>query len=283
MSEAQFTLSAFGDEIAQDLAEQLRVLADLHVPGLDLRGAWGRNVSVMDDAMLAQVAALCAQYGVRVSCIASPLGKSPIDEPWEEEAVRVGRVFHAAHTLGTKRIRIFSYYPPAGTPPEQFGAYVPAATERLVRLASRAAAEGLELLLENEKGIVGETVQSNLALIEAVNSPALRFLWDPANFVQVGETQVTERGWSKLGRYVTYVHIKDARLSDHTVVAAGQGDGQVRELLTALRASGYHGVLALEPHLAIAGHSTGFSGPDGMAYAVKSLRAVMAETGCVEG
>jgi hypothetical protein len=38
----------------------------------------------------------------------------------------------------------------------------------------------------------------------------------------------------------------------------------------------------LEPHLAIAGHSSGFSGPEGMAYAVNALRRVMAETGCVE-
>ena len=41
-------------------------------------------------------------------------------------------------------------------------------------------------------------------------------------------------------------------------------------------------MLALEPHLAIAGHSSGFSGPEGMAYAAQKLREVMAATGCVE-
>ena len=53
-------------------------------------------------------------------------------------------------------------------------------------------------------------------------------------------------------------------------------------LLGNLRAAGYQGVLALEPHLAIAGHSSGFSGPEGMAYAVKALRALMDQVGCDE-
>jgi hypothetical protein len=49
-----------------------------------------------------------------------------------------------------------------------------------------------------------------------------------------------------------------------------------------LREAGYQGILALEPHLAIAGHSSGFSGPEGMAYAAQALRRLMAEVGCVE-
>lgn len=41
-------------------------------------------------------------------------------------------------------------------------------------------------------------------------------------------------------------------------------------------------VLAPEPHLAFAGHSSSFSGENGMAYAAKKLRQVMAEVGCAE-
>jgi sugar phosphate isomerase/epimerase len=63
---------------------------------------------------------------------------------------------------------------------------------------------------------------------------------------------------------------------------AGEGDGQVKQLLTRLRAAGYDGFLALEPHLAIAGHSSGYSGPEGMAVAVEALRNVMQQAGLVE-
>jgi sugar phosphate isomerase/epimerase len=115
-----------------------------------------------------------------------------------------------------------------------------------------------------------------------VDSAALRFLWDSANFIQVGEERVVERGWPMVGDLISYVHIKDAVLSDGHVVPAGEGDGQLPELFTNLKASGYQGVVALEPHLKIAGHSTGFSGAEGMKIAVTALRKVMAETGCVE-
>ena len=78
-----------------------------------------------------------------------------------------------------------------------------------------------------------------------------------------------------------YVHIKDCDLNG-SVKAAGEGDGQVPELLTQLISDGYQGMLALEPHLASAAHSSGFSGPDGMAYAVEALRAVMRNVGAKE-
>ena len=69
--------------------------------------------------------------------------------------------------------------------------------------------------------------------------------------MQVGEERITERGWPLLGSRVGYVHIKDCKLNG-SVKAAGKGDGQIPELLARLISSGYQGMLALEPHLAIA-------------------------------
>ena len=45
---ASFTLSAFGDEIDNDLETQLDVLASEGIYALELRGAWGRNVLDLD-------------------------------------------------------------------------------------------------------------------------------------------------------------------------------------------------------------------------------------------
>jgi hypothetical protein len=52
--------------------------------------------------------------------------------------------------------------------------------------------------------------------------------------------------------------------------------------LARLRDDGYQGFLALEPHLAIAGRSGGFSGIEGMTRAVKALRRLMAAQDCIE-
>lgn len=282
MSGATFTLSAFGDEIAAKLHDQLAVMTELGIGCLELRTAWGKNVLDLNDEEAHKVAALCADAGVIVSAIGSPIGKSAIDGAMSEEIRKLERIMRTAEITGTQHIRIFSYYPPDISSNARYDEYVETTAERLAQLADHAAAHGYTLLLENEKEIVGDTVARCAAILRLLNRPNVRFVWDPANFVQVGEANVTERGWPQLGDAIGYVHIKDAHLATGEVCAAGEGDGQVRELLTKLRDAGYQGVLALEPHLAIAGHSSGFSGPEGMAYAANALRRLMDQAGCVE-
>ena len=281
MNSASFMISAFGDEIASDLETQLQVLNELKIPCLELRAVWGQNVLLLSDEQVAQVRALCDGHGVTISAIGSPIGKSPIEAPVETEVQNLRRLIEIARQLGTNNIRIFSFHPPGDSASVDYDSYVDSAIDRIRRLAAVAEAEGITLLLENEKGIVGDTLDRCVKLVEAIESPHLVFLWDPANFVQVGEARITERGWPLLSSRVGYVHIKDCTLSG-SVKAAGEGDGQVPELLTRLVSDGYQGMLALEPHLAIAAHSSGFSGPDGMAYAVEALRAVMHNVGAKE-
>lgn len=282
MTKATFKLSAFGDEIADDLGEQLQLLNKLNVGYLELRGAWGKNVLKLSDEDVARVRSMCAAAGVTVSALGSPVGKSPLLDPIENELGNLRRLIEIARALGTRTIRVFSFYPPDISSNAHYDQHLEEAIAKLKALTDLAAAEDVQLVLENEKDIVGDTVARCHAILAAVDSPHLRFAWDPANFVQVHEANVTERGWPLLGSYIGYVHIKDALLSDGSVTAAGEGDGQVAALLTNLRDQGYQGFLALEPHLVVAGHSTGFSGSTGMAYAVEKLRQVMTVTGCAE-
>jgi sugar phosphate isomerase/epimerase len=280
-SSASFTLSAFGDEIADDLAEQLRQLRQLEVGYLELRGVWGKNVLHLDDEEVAQVRRLCDQYQMGVSAIGSPIGKSPLADPAHNELDNLDRICQIADALNTRRIRVFSFYPPDLNDDGGYDQYLSDVTARLTLMAEQALVKGVELLLENEKGIVGDTPERCHAILASVNSPHLRFAWDPANFVQVGVSRPTDEAWPLLGEFVAHVHVKDAA-SDGSVQVAGQGDGQVGELLVALRDRGYQGFLTLEPHLVMAGHSSGFSGASGMAHAVQALRALMARQGCSE-
>jgi sugar phosphate isomerase/epimerase len=281
-SQASFALSAFGDEIVIDFESQLQCLRDSSVGWLDLRAAWGVGVLQLDDEMVARVHQLCHRYGIQIACIGSPVGKSLITDALKVELAHLERIFRIAERVGTRLIRIFSFYPPKGTPESGVDAYLEESVARLRRLAELARQDGFRLVLENEKGIVGDTVARCHALLSAVGGADLGFVWDTANFVQVGEARLTERGWPLLGEYVEHVHVKDARLADGKVCVAGAGEGQVREFLVALRERHYRGFLALEPHLTLAGHSSGFSGPDGMALAIDGLRKLMAELGCAE-
>lgn len=273
-----FILSAFGDEIADDFETQLQCLNDLDIPRLELRAAWGQNVSRLDDAQVMRIKALCAAHNITVSCLGSPIGKTPIHDPLADVQTVLDNVMRVGDALGVRLIRVFSFYPPDISSNAGYDAYVPQSIERLAALTERAARAGFTLLLENEKDIVTDTPERCAAVLQAVASPHLGFIWDPANFVQVGVADQVARCWDLLSPYLAYVHIKDARLADGGVTPAGEGDGQVAALIAKLRESGYDtkgGVLALEPHLVMAGHSMGFSGPDGMATAAAALRALL--------
>jgi sugar phosphate isomerase/epimerase len=280
---ALFSLSAFADEIAQDLDEQLETLVNLNIDEMDLRAAWGKNVTVLDDEEVSQVKLTCEKYGIQVACLGSPIGKTPLLDPIQFEQERLERLMAIGEVLGTRRVRIFSFYPPDTSTNVHYDQHVATSAERLGSLASMAEREGFILLLENESHIVTDTPERCLAVLQLVNSPALRFAWDPANFVQVGVAKPTERGWNGLSPYIEYIHIKDARLADGKVTLAGEGDGQVAELLTHLKGIDYQGILSLEPHLMFAGHSSGFSGSEGMRMAAQALRKLMDQLGCQEG
>jgi len=279
---ATFRISAFGDEISPDLEEQLEVLTSLEVGCLDLRGAYGTNVLHMDDDMLAQVVKVCQSYHTDITCLGSPIGKSPILDPIETEMGNLRKIFHVGDVVGCRNVRLFSFYPPDTSTNAGYDEWVDVSIERLSKLTEMAAQEGYTLLLENEKGIVTDTLARCETVLKAVDSPALRFLWDSANFIQVGEDRVVARGWPMVGDLIGYVHIKDAVLGDGHVVPAGEGDGQLPLLLTKLKETRYQGIVALEPHLKVAGHSTGHTGPDLMNVAVTALRKVMADADCVE-
>ena len=115
-------------------------------------------------------------------------------------------------------------------------------------------------------------------LITSVNSPALRATFDAANFVQCGVRPFGE-AYGVLRPHLVYLQVKDALAATGEVVPAGQGDGQMRETLAALRDSGFAGVMSLEPHLARAGRYGGFSGPEGFTLAAQSLKMILNELG----
>ena len=266
-------LSGFADEISPDLDEQLATLTGQSIAHLELRSAWSVSVADLSDADVGRVGSALSYAGIRVSAIGSPVGKIPVEAPIGPELDRLRRVAEIAGRLGTPIIRVFSFFIPAGQPP---GRYRDQVIDRMGALATVAESHGVILAHENEKEIYGDLPQRCADLIESVSSPALRATFDAANFVQCGVRPQSD-AYPLLRRHLIYVQIKDALAQTGEVVPAGEGDGEVRETLAALRDSGFEGYLSLEPHLAEAGRFGGFSGPAGFGRAVRALRALLAE------
>lgn len=275
MKAPAWTLSAFADEISPDLGEQLDVLAAAGIAHMELRSVWGSNVASLDATQLDRLAGALGAAGVAVSAIGSPVGKSGVHELLAPELERLRRVCGVAERLGARTVRVFSFFIPEGTLPADCR---PAVMEKMAALASLAEERGVLLAHENEKGIYGDTPQRCADILGTVGSPALRAVFDPANFVQCGVAPYTG-AYPLLRPWIEYVHVKDALAGSGEVTVAGQGDGEVRDVLGALASSGFSGVLSLEPHLAQSGRFGGFSGPERFGEAAAALRKLLADVG----
>jgi sugar phosphate isomerase/epimerase len=270
-----WTLSGFGDEIDEDPTVQVAVLQALGANHLELRSAWGTNVVDFTAEQLEALGTVLADRGMRVSAIASPIGKVDVTSSVEAEVDRLGRAIVAAHALDSRYIRIFSFFRAPEVDVESIRDDV---LLRMRALADLAEKEGVILVHENEKDIYGDVPTRVLDLIESVGSDALRVAWDSANFVQVGVQPFTD-GYRMLRPHLEYLQVKDAIAATGEVTPAGEGDGQLLETVTALRDDGYVGFASLEPHLAITHSLGGYSGPEAFGRAARAFAKLTNEIG----
>ena len=280
----RWTLSAFGDEIAVDLEEQLAVLQSLQVECLELRSAWGVSVVDLTAEQRGRAARLLREAGIRVSAIASPVGKTSIDDDFEGDLNNLDAALAAADQFDTELVRVFSFYVD--------GRYDESRDEvlrRMAALAQRAEARGVTLVHENESYIYGDVPERCRDLVESVGSPALRIAFDPANFVQVGVRPFAQ-GWPLLEELVAHFHVKDAVAVERdepyparvlegrlmlSVRPPGEGEGELPELLRALARSEYRGFLTVEPHLRLL--RPDLDGAGCLRIAVTALRGLLGE------
>jgi sugar phosphate isomerase/epimerase len=270
-----WTLSGFADEIDPDPDVQCAVLLALGARHVEVRGAWDTNVVKFTDEQVDRLAERLAKWDMRVSAIASPVGKVSVTDDAQDELRRLARAIAVARRLDADYVRVFSFYRPPGTTPQEVRDSV---LTRMRGLADLAEREGVVLLHENEKDIYGDVPARVLDVVESVGSTALRVAWDSANFVQVGVAPFTD-GYAMLRPHLAYLQVKDALAATGEVVPAGDGDGQLRETLTAMRDDGYTGFASLEPHLTLGHAAGGFSGPAQFGRAARALRALLDSIG----
>lgn len=239
-----FTITGFSDEINEMIDVQFSHIKSLGIAHFEPRGIDGTNVADITDEQVKILKEKMDREGIKVSSIGSPIGKIKITDDFEEHLKKLARVIEIAKALETKYIRVFSFYIAKGDDLEKWHDEV---IFRMKKMAEMAEREGVILLHENEKDIWGELPEQCDRIIREVNSPALRAVFDPANFIQAGAKPYPD-AYNIMKPHIEYMHIKDA-LEDGKVVPAGYGIGGIDKILTDLKASGWTGFLSLEPHL----------------------------------
>lgn len=234
---------AFADEASPDIDQQIAAMKRNDLNGLEIRGVDGQNIATITLEKAREVRRKMDIADLRVWTIGSPIGKVQINEDnLEQELEKLRHVIEVAKVLGAENIRLFSFFMPDGEDPCKYRDEV---MRRMKAFADLAEGSGIDLCHENEKSVYGENAERCLEILLA--EPRLKGIFDPANFVQCNVD--TLQAWNTLKNHIKYLHIKDA-LPDGYVVPAGQGAGNVPELVKRFMAKGGDAV-TIEPHLAV--------------------------------
>ncbi len=237
-------LSAFADEYADRLEDQLSAVRHFNFGHIELRHVDGKNVSVLTEKEVREVKAKLDFFGVGVSAIGSPLGKITLDGDMEAHLETAKRVFETANMVDTKYVRMFSFYAPKGEEITAHKGEVFAALEKLVLLARE---HGVTLCHENEAKIYGDTPARCRELLDHFGGE-LKCVFDMGNFVLEG-VDPYPAAYDLLKDDIAYFHIKDA-LSAGAIVPPGKGEAKIREILSAHREYAKEDFfVSLEPHL----------------------------------
>ncbi len=277
MNTAHLKLSGFADEISPEIDQQILVARQVGLTHFELRSVGGVNVLAFSSDQRSEIRNKLNAAGLGVVSIGSPCGKMPIDTPREKLMDMFKMAIDQAQFFNAPLIRVFSFYPPGGEGKGPVDPHKDAVIELMHAQSVLLENTKITMVHENERGIFGDIGSRCVQIMKGVNHPRCKTAFDFANFVQCGQDPLAI--WPLLREYTVHIHIKDAlaksdSVAGGTVVPAGEGDGKIAEILKDAYAHGYDGFLSLEPHLKVAGHSHGETGPELFAKAVVALRDV---------
>lgn len=238
---ARFCFSAFADEAAPDLAGQTAALLRCGIRQIEPRSIGGPLLAKSEEE-LTQIRRCLDGAGITVSSYGSPIGKSPIDAPFDDCLRDFEKALTVCRILGTARMRIFGFY----VAEERKADCREEVMRRLAALAERADAEGITLCVENETAVFGQNPPEMRDILATV--PRLRGIFDAANYVQNDADPL--EGLAATLPSLGYLHAKDMTKSDKRMQPAGEGDGAWTEVIRRVdRATDGLVTVTLEPHL----------------------------------
>ena len=238
-------LSAFADEYDKNFEEQLKALCGFGIEYLEPRFVGDKNISKLDKSEVAEIKKMLVHYDIKISSIGSPLGKIKLDGDMDEHMESAKRVFETANELGTKNVRIFSFYPPKDSV-KKIEDMRNEVMEALGRMLAVAEEHGILLCHENEAKIYGERAEMCLDIMNQFGG-RIKSVFDMGNFTL--EKHDPLEAYALLKEHIEYFHIKDA-LYAGAIVPAGKGEAKIAEILSDYASSTDKDTfVTLEPHL----------------------------------
>jgi sugar phosphate isomerase/epimerase len=228
----QFHFGVITDEIDQDFERACRVAAELGMEYVELHELWNRATHELSDQELATAKAILANYGLKTHLICGmfyrPFSLADVElesleqhPRFHEHMQRLDRFIEMAHLFDAPNIRTFGFTRDVGgtnpSPRTPDGGGV--AEETLAKIVKaiqiacdRLLPEGLTLALENARSLYANTGGNMRRVLDGVNRPNLKIIWDPANAFVAGEDPAL--GFAQVRGQIVDVHCKDAAVMD---------------------------------------------------------------------
>lgn len=246
--EAFVKIAVVTDQISRDLDTACEQVASWGGRQVSLRlvgeGPIGSNLS---SGFLDSLCATLEGWDLQVASIAPQAFKVAMDDP----AMRYHRrillpaSLHLAVLLKTQVVQVAAPLKPAGAT----GPVPEPVLEALAEACELAGNLGLTLALENQLGTWADTGASTAAIVKAVGHHALKITWDPATSLEAGEELFP--AYQAVQRHLLAMRVRDLRRqgSRFSPVLPGDGEAGLAELIGALAAHEFPGMLLLDPGL----------------------------------
>lgn len=239
------------DAISQDFETAVLLGLEWGIEYFELKRMFGKRMPDISDDEVNLVRKVLRENEVTLSSIAPGLFKIPLDKELiqQEAGIRYDQTLSLADRLQTRSIVIFGFIRDELHHEED-------ALNQIIdvfgTLATRAEREGMTLLIENDRGLWGESPAAMHRILSGVNSPALKLNWDPGNLIGAFPEAPYPGGYDLLRDYVGHLHVKDAKAANgpnkftHAMMGCGDVDwvGQFERLIL----DGYEGYCVIEPH-----------------------------------
>lgn len=244
-----FKKGVITDEISQDFKVAVDLATDFMLDGVEVRSVNDKGPHELDDNDIKSIKSILSDSNLEVCGISSPFYKCDIDDESQikEHIEILKRSIDLAHRLDTKIVRGFTFWA-RGSFEDNFDRIVSQFEEPLKIIEK----EDIMLALEFDPSVFATNARKLVKVIEAIDSPKVRALWDPGNDIYEPDRETPyPDGYELIKPYMVHMHLKDAiRNKDKGATGAPIGKGQVdyigqfRDLIK----SKYDGYVVLETH-----------------------------------
>ncbi len=244
-----FKKGVITDEISQDFTAAAELALKYSLDGIEIRSVWEKGPHELDKTDIKAIKKVVQSAKLEVCGISAPFFKCSLDDGQEYHYHMeiLEKCIALAEQLKTGLIRGFTFWNKGDF--EKDLEKIICKYEKPVKLLERA---GMTLALEMDPGVNATNASRVRKVVESINSPHVRALWDPGN--EIYDPQHEDpfpAGYNIIKPFMVHMHLKDAKRTESgNAVSVPVGEGQVdyRGQFKALIADGYNGYVVLETH-----------------------------------